>query len=348
MSGVRASGDLRVGLVGLGRFGRLHAAVLATLPGVELAAICDPDPAALAEVGDRFGVAARHRDLTDLLAGERIDAIFLVTPEPLHAGQALQVVERGIPLFLEKPLATTPAEGERVLAAAEAAGVLVQLGFLLRFEPQHALLRAEIAAGRFGPLVSMRVKRNCSRTWFPTYGDRVHPVYETSIHDIDLLLWFARQPCTSVFAIARNYSGLRYPDGCWALLQFGDGPVAMVETSWFVPNGAPANVLTPTWHGTIDSELEIVGVERSARLDLLEGSLAIWEPDYTARPDTAMWPEIAGTVGGALREEDRHFLDCVRAGVPSPIASARDALAGLRIAEAIVESAATGREVRLD
>ncbi len=342
-----SGGVLRIGLAGLGRFGALHASVLADLPGVELAAVCDPDPSRVAEVGDRHKVAGRYGALEQMLDGEHLDAVFLVTPEDLHAAQAKQVLARKLPLFLEKPMATSHTEGEEILAAAQAAGVHLQIGFVVRFDLQHALLRSEIANGDFGPLISLRVKRNCSRAWFPTYGNRAHTMYETSIHDIDLLLWLIGQPCESVYALERNVSSMRYPDGCWALLRFADETVAMIETSWFVPSGAPANVVTPDWHGTIDAVLEVVGVERTASISLLETGLAIWRPDLTAQPETNLWPEAFGSIGGALRQEDRHFVECVRNGTRSTIASAEDALAGLRIAEAIVQSAEERREIRL-
>ena len=338
---------IRVGIAGLGRFGKLHAAVLGHLPGVEIAAVCDPLPSEVTALGERHGVPGRFTDYDQMLAEASLDALFIVTPEPHHAAQAHAAIERGIPTFLEKPLATSHAEGVAVAAAAERAGVLVQVGFLLRFETQHALLKAEIDAGRFGPLVSVRVKRNCSRAWFPDYGARAHPVYETSIHDLDLLLWLIGSPCSEVYAVERNHTGLRYPDACFALLQFANGAVASVETSWFVPAGAPANVLTLTWHGTIDAELEVVGTERSARLRLLESGLAIWQPTLTTQPETALWPEVAGQVAGALREEVAHFIDCVRTGSPSPIASVSDAVAGLQLAETIVTAAARGSAISL-
>ena len=339
--------ELNVGLAGLGRFGKLHAAILGRLPGARLVAVCDPVAAEVAEVGDRYGVPGRFVDYRRMLAEASLDAVVIVTPEPLHAEQALAAIGRGLAVFLEKPLATTPADGARVAEAAARAGVPLQVGFLLRFETQHALLKHEVAVGRFGPLVSLRAKRYVSRAWFPAYGDCVHPVYETSIHDIDLLLWYAGSPCTRVYAVEHNLSGRRYPDACFAVLQFASGAVGLLETSWFVPEGAPANVLTPTWHGTIDAELELVGTERSGRLRLLDAGLALWAPELTAHPETGLWPEVNGQVAGALQEEVAHFVECVRTGVPSPVASVADAVAGLRVAEAIVASAETGREVAL-
>ncbi len=338
---------VRIGIAGLGRFGKLHAATLAGLPGVEIVALCDPDASQVDAAASRYRVARGHGSLDEMLDEGGMDAVFLVTPEQHHGEQAAAVIAHGLPLFVEKPLAATADEGARIVAAANAAGVPVQLGFVVRFDAQHSLLRAEIAAGRFGQIVSIRLKRNCSRAWFPDYGDRVHTIYETSIHDIDLALWLAGSRCTRVYAVDRNYSGLTYPDACYAMLEFESGAVAMIETSWFVPQGAPANVLTGSWHGTIDAELEVIGTERSARARLLDSGLAIWREDLTHHPETSLWPEIGGSIAGALREQDRHFIERVRQRAGSAIASADDAVEGLRIAEAIVQSAAQSVPVSL-
>ena len=131
-----------------------------------------------------------------MLDNADLDAVFIVTPEPFHAEQALAALSRGIATFVEKPLAMTSAEGERVAAAAAAAGVPLQVGLVLRFDTQHALLKSEIARGALGQVVSLRAKRNVSKAWFPDYGDRAHTVHETAIHDIDLLLWYAGSPIT--------------------------------------------------------------------------------------------------------------------------------------------------------
>jgi predicted dehydrogenase len=338
---------VRVGLAGLGRFGKLHAAVLGELPGVELAAVCDPHPDEIAAMVARYEGAQGFADVGTMLDSADLDAVFIVTPEPFHAEQALAALSRGIATFTEKPLAMTSAEGERVAAAAAASGVPLQVGLILRFDTQHALLRSEIARGALGQVVSLRAKRNVSKAWFPDYGDRAHTVYETAIHDIDLLLWYAGSPITRVQAVERNLSGLRYPDGCWALVEFESGAVGILETSWLVPAGAPANVVTPTWRGTIDAEIEVIGDVGTGRIRLLDAPLSQWSAGFTAAPETGLWPEVSGSIGGALRDEDAHFIDRVRRGAPESIASVADAVMGLRVAEAIVASAASGSAVEL-
>ncbi len=343
-----STGNVRVGLAGLGRFGKLHAAVLQRLAGAELVAVCDPRPDEIAAVIARNDGVAGFADFQAMLDGIDLDAVFIVTPEPLHPEQALAAISRGIPTFVEKPLAITAAEGERIAEAAAEAGVPLQTGLVVRFDVQHALLKAQIARGDLGQVVSLRTKRNISRAWFPEYGYRAHPIYETAIHDIDLLLWYTASPVKNVQAVERHVSGLRYPDGCWALLEFASGAVGFVETSWFIPAGAPANVVTPTWHGTIDAEIEVIGELGTGRIRLLDGPLSLWSPDYTAMPETGLWPEAGGAIAGALREEVTHFIARVRDGSPESIASITDAVSGLRVAEAIVQSAGSGSAVTLN
>src|SRR5688572_4530319 len=201
---------MRVGLAGLGRFGKLHAAVLGEMAGVELAAVCDPEPDEVAAMVARYEGAQGFADVGTMLDTADLDAVFIVTPEPFHAEQALAALSRGIATFTEKPLAMTSVEGERVAAAAAASGVPLQVGLILRFDTQHALLKSEIDRGALGQVVSLRAKRNTSKPWFPDYGDRAHTVYETAIHDIDLVLWYAGSPITRVHALERRLSGLRY------------------------------------------------------------------------------------------------------------------------------------------
>jgi len=187
-----SSEHVLVGLAGLGRFGKLHAAVLGEMAGVELAAICDPQPDEVAAIVARYPGARGFADFEEMLDNVDLDAVFIVSPEPFHAEQALTTLSRGIPTFTEKPLAMTSTEGERVATAA--AGVPLQVGLILRFDTQHALLKSEIARGALGQVVSLRAKRNTSKAWFPDYGDRAHTIYETTIHDIDLLLWSGALP----------------------------------------------------------------------------------------------------------------------------------------------------------
>ncbi|MDQ2682874.1 MAG: Gfo/Idh/MocA family oxidoreductase [Chloroflexota bacterium] len=337
----------RVGLAGLGRFGSLHARILSSLGGVELIAACDPSEAARSWATDTLGVPTVVSGFPELLQVPDLDALFIVTPEDLHAEHALAALELGIPIFMEKPLATSARDARRIVERARRTNVFMQIGFVVRFDAQHAMLRTRVTDGEFGNIVLFHAKRNCSRDWFPVYGDRAHTVYESIIHDIDLALWFTGARVERVYAVERNISGLTYPDALVATLQMANGAVVTLETSWFVPASAPCNVTAGDWQGTIDAEFELIGTEQTARYRLLDSGMSIASTNGPISPEVGLWPEVYGTVGGALRLEDEHFIACVRTGSPSPVASLEDALHGLEVAEAIVRSATDSREVVL-
>lgn len=347
-SATTSSRPLRVGLAGVGRFGALHASVLADLPGVELAALADPDPLRLARVADRHGVEARYGDALKLIADDSLDAVVLATPDEQHGPQARAALARGRHLFVEKPLAATWQEARELQALAAQAGVTLQAGLLLRYEPSHRWLQQQIAAGAFGDLVSIRARRNCSRSSFAAIADRIHTVQRTLIHDIDLLLWLTGSRVTSVMAMEVRQGDHLAPLGCFALLRLADGGVAQLESSWTVPAQAPANVISEHWQGCIDAELAVVGSQRTARLQGLQTPLQVWGDEGQQHPDMTLWPESDGRVFGALRDQLADFTACLRRGEASAVADLSSAVEALRIAEAIIAAGRHGDVVQLD
>ncbi|MCP9777881.1 MULTISPECIES: Gfo/Idh/MocA family protein [unclassified Cyanobium] len=339
---------LRVGLAGVGRFGQLHAGVLADLPGVELAALADPDPDCLARVADRHGVTARYGDALELIADDSLDAVVLATPDEQHGSQARAALAQGHHLFVEKPLAPSWQDARELQQLAVVAGVTLQTGLILRYEPSHRLLQHQIAAGSFGDLVSIRARRNCSRSSFAAIADRIHTVHRTLIHDIDLMLWLTGSRVTSVMAMEVRQGDHLAPQGCFALLRLANGAVAQLESSWTVPAQAPANVLTDHWQGCIDAELAVVGSQRTARLQGLQTPLQVWGDQGQQHPDLTLWSETGGRVCGALRDQLADFTTCLRRGEPSAVADLSDAVEALRIAEALITAGQLGEVVRLD
>ena len=192
------SRSLRVGLAGLGQFGRQHAAVLSNLPDVELAGLCDSNAKALQAQLNQHPQARGYANLEDLARDPNLDAIVIATPEELHVSHGLIALESGRAVFLEKPMAATGGEAEHLRQTARAKGVHLQIGLLLRYEASHARLKQDIASGGFGELVSIRVKRNCSRPWADNHLNRGPTVLETLIHDLDLMLWLTGSPATTV------------------------------------------------------------------------------------------------------------------------------------------------------
>ena len=141
-----------------------------------------------------------------------VDAISIVSPEDTHAELVKHALNKDIHVFCEKPLSTKLDEARDLIAQAKQRNLLLRLGYILRYEPRHRILQREVQAGRLGTLANIRAKRDASRSWFEAYGHRVHPVYETLVHDIDLVLWISQQRCRSITAWGGYHLGFEQPD----------------------------------------------------------------------------------------------------------------------------------------
>lgn len=345
--------EVRVGVVGLGRFGRLHARVLSELPGCRVSALCEVDEATLGRCGEEYGVEALYTDLESMLLSEDLDAVDIVTDETAHGAQALLCLEHGKAVFVEKPLATEAGEAEAVVEASRASGLPVVVGNISRFDARYAGLRREIEAGKFGRVALVQAKRSFSHAWFAGFGSRVHPVFESMIHDLDLALWYLPSGVRKVYAQSTSAGGASgVPDTLVAVLTAEDGALAVLQSTWLVPGGAPVNLVGPPagpldlW-GTIDAQLEVVGASQVGKVHLAAEGLSLWDDSGIRVPDTGLWPEVHGRVSGALREELAHFVDCVREGKHSPLAPAESGAMAVRLAEAIIRSSRTGEVVVL-
>jgi subtilisin family serine protease len=142
------------------------------------------------------------------------------------------------------------------------------------------------------------------------------------------------------------------PNTLVATLTAEDGALAVLQSTWLVPDAAPITLAGPPtgpldlW-GTIDAQLEVVGTSQVGKVDLMAGDLSLWDDSALRTPDTGLWPEVHGRVSGALREELSHFLDCVRSQKHSPLAPPDTGAMAVRLAEAIVRSSQEDKVVLL-
>jgi predicted dehydrogenase len=181
---------LRLGVVGTGSLGFHHARILSSMPGVHFAGVHDSNPVRAAEVAAQLGVTAAP-SLDDLL--DASDAVVIAVPTSAHEEVALAAIGRGVHVLIEKPIAPSLAAADRIVGAADAAGVLVQIGHVERF---NAALRAcepyleeplFVESHRLAP--------------FGPRGTDVAVVLDLMIHDVDLVLSLMKRPVRSVAAV---------------------------------------------------------------------------------------------------------------------------------------------------
>ena len=335
-------GDVRILLAGAGLVGRRHVGALAAASGVSLAAIADTDPAA-----EGFAASCavpRHASLAAALEAGGVDGVILATPNRLHRPGALEAIAAGVPVLVEKPLASSVAEGEAIVAAAERAGVGLATGHHRRHNPLIAAARSRVDDGAMGRIVAAH-----AFAWLRKPDDYFDvpwrrepgagPVLVNLIHDIDLLHHLVG-PITEVSAVTANVArGHAVEDTAVAALRFENGALGTLTVSdaivapWSWELTAREN---PAYPPTDQPAMMIAGTR---------GSLSV--------PDMALWSQAKGEGwwdpihvirsplphGDPLVRQAEQFAAVIRGEEP-PLASGRDGLAALRVVEAIHESAA--------
>ena len=150
MEATTKTGTVRIGVIGVGRIGRMHADLLARqVPGAAVTRIHDAQDASARDVAETLGVTAAA-DVDELLGADDVDAVAICTSTDTHADLIVAAAEAGKAIFCEKPVSLDLLEVDRALGAVEVAGVPFQIGFNRRFDPAHAAVAAAVARGEIG------------------------------------------------------------------------------------------------------------------------------------------------------------------------------------------------------
>jgi predicted dehydrogenase len=318
---------LRLGLAGGGLIGRAHAERIARSTDCRLAAIADPAPVALD--------APHYRDLDAMLSNQALDGVIVATPNALHTPHALRCIDKRLPVLIEKPMAETVANGERIAAAAESAGVPVLVGHHRRHNPVLAAARETIRSGGLGRIATISASAVLLKpdAYFETAWRREPgggPVLINLIHLIDDLRFLCGE-IVEVAALGSNaLRGFAVEDSAAAALRFESGALATVILSdaaaapWSWELTAGENKAFP--QQTTDCYL-IAGTRGS----LAVPSLRTWRYDGEASWTVPLQTgRLEAPVADPLERQLAHFCAVIR-GEATPLIGARDALRTLEI-----------------
>jgi myo-inositol 2-dehydrogenase/D-chiro-inositol 1-dehydrogenase len=321
----------KIGIVGAGGVGAIHAAILAKDSRVKIQSYFDVDPARAHAMATRFG-GHPSRSLDDLLAD--CDAVFVCTPNTTHEEVALRVLEAGKHVFCEKPFALNLKSAARLRDAAARSALIYQVGHNRRFAPVYKILKAAIEKNELRPL-SVHAKMN--------RGELVNPpwvwnasltggfLYETPVHMFDLMtFFFGKVEWVQVAARAHDHGEL---DDFSILLSFESGVQATMKTfahaSWHFPF---ERFEVYGMHSTY----ETFEMERISFTNGLETRTTTY--DFSLASMHEKWGYI---------EEDRLFVDALEAKSPAPV-TAEDGYHVVELIEACYQSARDGARVHLD
>ena len=325
----------RIGLLGVGRIGIMHARILA--PKVESLVVADVVPERARQAADELG--ARVRSVEDFFDSDDLDGVVLATPTDAHARHIEAAVRLSVPIFCEKPVALDIASTERANAAAKSAGVPVHIGFQRRFDAAYAAARERLAAGKIGELRRVHMhtldQAPAAREFLAASGGIFT---DCLIHDFDALRWVTGREVEEVFAFGTDL-GLPdfadFSDVCETVLalRLTGGALATAHSSRF--NGAGYDVRMEV-HGTEGTD--VVGMDERLPVRSLEPGVAY--------PSGEPWVDFIARFADCYERELEAFLDVVaeKGEVPSTI---DDAVASLRVAEACAASCREGRPVKV-
>jgi predicted dehydrogenase len=210
-----------VAVIGAGRLGGLHAQKLAQSQHAELVAVVDPQPATRCRAAAKCGTEglADYREL----AG-RIDAAVVAAPTRVHHAIALDLLNQGVHVLVEKPLCPTAAEADELVCAARREGLVLQVGHVERFNPALAAAAPHVSQPPPKYLEAVRAGG------FTFRSTDVGVVLDLMIHDIDLVLWLVRSPLRRVEGLGLSVLG-GHEDVANARLEFQSGCVATLSAS---------------------------------------------------------------------------------------------------------------------
>lgn len=318
MASEHSSDPLRTAVIGVGYLGRFHAQKFAQLEGSHLIAVVDAN----AEVAARVAAETGVESFTDYQAVlDRVDAISIAVPTPLHHRVACAALERGVHVLVEKPIATTLAEAREMVDLAAQRHCVLQVGHLERFNP--AILAAE------GHLTTPRFVESHRLAPFKQRGTDVSVVLDLMIHDIDLIQELVGQPIESIDAVgAQVFSG--EIDIVNARIRFRGGCVANTTASRVsLKQERKIRIFQDDAYLSIDMQQKILTVIRKKNAAPVESpaQVAIEEESFEQ--------------GDALRDEIAAFLKAIREKSP-PVVTGEDGLRALETAMKITQLVQSG------
>lgn len=312
---------LRVGVVGVGNMGFHHARIYSELAKegkVELVGVADANFERAKEVASKFNTKA-FSDYRGLIG--RVDAISIAVPTSLHRQVALDFIENGVSVLVEKPIAESIESAQEIIRAARKNNVTLMVGHVERFNPAVLKLKEVLDENLIGQIVTLTAKRVGP---LPPQIKDVGVIIDLAVHDIDIMSFLIERNVRKVYAKAGSAKNpLQLEDYAVIMLDF-ENATGIVETNWLTPH----KVRT----------LTVVGTEGIAELDYISQKLVLYNHEWI-REAKVQFKE-------PLRNELEHFVECVKKK-ERPLVSGEEGLHALMVAIKALESANRNEPVEL-
>lgn len=335
-------GKVKIGVIGVGAMGQLFSRIFNQMETVELVALADVDKSRIEDLATELGVTY-YLDYRDLLGHPSIDAVAICLPDQLHTDAALAAARARKHLFIEKPLALSVSECQKIIDACNQEKVKLMVGHCLRFDPRFVQAYDAIKRGDIGDVIHARAWRGTSIMGGLRLGGRTSVAFFLGVHDIDILRWYFDSKVIKVYAMGtRNrLMDLGVDDAIFALVKFENGAIASVETSWVMPKTGDY-----VRSNTLEKGMEIVGTKGMVSVEAHNIGIVVQGAQGIYYPDVMYSPNLYGITTGVYTQELEHFVRCIIDDL-EPVTTGYDAMEAVRVASAIERSLVEDRPIKL-
>jgi predicted dehydrogenase len=336
---------VRVGLIGTGTWGNIHAQTYTEYSRAALAAVCDQSEERARKAAAQYGVSDVYTDYRKMLKDGGIDAVAIVTPDFAHREIIEEAARAGKHIIVEKPLATTQEDLARIVEAVTKAGVKFMVDFHNRWSPPLVVARDDIEQGKLGDLVSGYLRLNNPLSVplkMLAWSAASSILWFLGSHAVDTLRYLFQDEIVRVYSVSRSGvlrdQGLDVADIYQTILEFGNGIIATLENHWIMPDSSPK---------LNDFKVNILGSKGMISMDLTHNQLIErYLPNGCDRPDVSGSLLIGGHHVGFVYESIKHFVDCVADG-KEPAVTLDDGVRVSKVILAILESAKMREPVKV-
>lgn len=333
---------LNVAVIGAGIYGIHHVDVYAQNPYVNLVAVCDCSEKIRAEISEKYKVKT-YADVNDMLAHEELNAVSVVTPDRFHVEPALACIEKGLDLLIEKPLATTAADCQKIYDAAQKKNVRVAVDFHKRWDPSAIFVYNKLRSDDGYPIrgyMNMDDIIDVPTKWFK-WSNKSDPVDFLGVHCVDLIRWYMGCEAVDVFAVGSKKllpsMGIETYDSVTSFITFENGCTWTVENSWIVPSGFAKNN---------DGRTSILTSKELIRIDNQNRGVECFGEDKLHTPNVFFFNDFHGKVIGFGADPINFFIDNLITGKEF-VADVYDGLQAAKITEAIHKSLESNKRVQI-
>ncbi len=312
---------VRICMIGAGRVGKLHTgSIMRRVPGGTVVALVDPMREIRDGLAAEYGIESTFDTLEQALESAKFDAVVITTPTPTHTPLAITAAGQGKHVFLEKPMALSLKECDQISEAAQRAGVILQLGFMRRFDPEFAVAAQRIQAGEIGqPMMikSLTHGPGLPPAWARDLTTSNGMLAEVNSHDWDSTRWLMGANYERVYTETANFKGAannvdtpNFYDNVLVNLRFENGGLGMISG------------ICPCGYG-YDARVEIYGDKGIMQIGELKGQAVVVctnRDQGLITPIYRTWPE---RFAWAYVYEMEHFVECIQKEI-TPKVSAED------------------------